>query len=83
MVYGHREQFLWNLQFIEVGDIIQIQTKNGMLQYMVEDILLLNPIDAKIFEETDYPSLTLVTCYPFIYFGTTEERYVVKTRLEF
>lgn len=83
LVYGHREQFLWNLQFIEVGDIIQIQTKNGMLQYMVEDILLLNPIDAKIFEETDYPSLTLVTCYPFIYFGTTEERYVVKTRLEF
>lgn len=83
LVYGHREQFLWHLQFIEVGDIIQIQMKNEILQYRVEEILVLNPTNAKIFEETDYPCLTLVTCYPFIYFGMTEERFVVKARLQF
>ena len=82
LVYGHREQFLWHLQFIEVGDIIEIQMKSEMIQYKVDDILILNPTDTKVFEETDYPSLTLVTCYPFIYFGTTEERFVVKASLQ-
>lgn len=82
LVYGHREQFLWDLQFIEVGDIINIQIKNEMLQYKVDDILILNPTDAKIFEGTGDPSLTLVTCYPFVYFGPTEERFVVKASLQ-
>jgi sortase A len=30
---------------------------------------------------TDYPALTLVTCYPFYYVGNAPDRFVVRAKL--
>ena len=59
-----------------------VRTTKGVFYYTVEDISILEPDDSYIFESENKATLTLVTCYPFIYFGPTKERYVVKASLD-
>ncbi len=82
VLYGHREQIFWNLKYVEIGDEIKIETLDGLLTFKINDIQVLDPDDAYIYEVTDEPTVTLVTCYPFVYMGPTPERYVVKAILE-
>ena len=81
LIYGHREEFLWELQAIAVGDEIFVQTIYGTWIYEVNEIHVLNPDDSFIFEQTKTPTLTLVTCHPFIYFGPIKNRFVVRVSL--
>lgn len=82
VLYGHREQIFWNLKYVEIGDEIKIETLDALLTFKISDIQVLDPDDAYIYEASDKPTVTLVTCYPFIYMGPTPERYVVKAVLE-
>ncbi len=82
LIYGHREQYLWSLQYLNLNDLIYIQTETQTLEFKIYDISIMSPTDSRIFKETETPTLTLVTCYPFIYFGMAEERYVVKAILQ-
>ncbi len=82
LIYGHREQFLWSLKEVQLGDKLMVRTTKGVFYYTVEDISILEPDDSYIFESENKATLTLVTCYPFIYFGPTKERYVVKASLD-
>ena len=43
---------------------------------------MLDPEDDYIYEEAETPTITLVTCYPFIYMGPTPERYARKAVIE-
>ena len=81
LIYGHREQYLWPLKDLKVGDQLTIQSVSGVFHYTVDNISIRYPNDPFIFESDDESVLTLVTCYPFIYFGPTKERYVVKATL--
>lgn len=81
LIYGHREEFLWELQNIAVGDEILVQTLYGTWIYEVGEIRVLNPDDSFIFEQTKSPTLTLVTCHPFIFFGPIPHRFVVRATL--
>ena len=81
-LYGHRENILWNLKHVEIGDEIEIETLNERLVFKITDIKILDPEDDYIYQSADIPTITLVTCYPFIYMGPTPERYVVKAVLE-
>ena len=81
VIYGHREEIFWNLKHVKVGDLIYIETLDGELEYKIEEIEIVDPDDEWIYKESDESTLTLVTCYPFIYMGPTPERYVVKAML--
>lgn len=81
VLYGHRENILWNLKNVEIGDEIKVETLEGLLVFKIYDIQVLDPEDDYIYEEAETPTITLVTCYPFIYMGPTPERYVVKATL--
>ncbi len=82
VLYGHRENILWNLKNVEIGDEIKVETLAGLLIFKIYDIQVLDPEDDYIYEEVEKPTITLVTCYPFIYMGPTPERYVVKAVME-
>ena len=80
--YGHREEIFWNLKHVEVGELITIETLDTTLTYEITEIKIVNPDDEWIYEPSEQSTITLVTCYPFIYMGPTPERYVVKASLK-
>lgn len=82
VLYGHRENILWNLKDISLGDKIYVETLEGTLTFSVSDMKVVDPEDDYIYEASEEVMITLVTCYPFIYMGPTPERYVVKAVLE-
>ena len=71
VLYGHRENILWNLKDVEIGT----------LTFEISEIQIVDPEDPYIYHTAEEPTITLVTCYPFIYMGPTLERYVVKAVL--
>ena len=81
VLYGHRENILWNLKDVEIGDNITVETLDGTLTFEVSEIQIVDPEDPYIYHTAEEPTITLVTCYPFIYMGPTPERYVVKAVL--
>jgi sortase A len=38
---------------------------------------VVGPRDTRVLEDSQQPSLTLVTCYPFRYLGPAPERFIV------
>ena len=75
--YGHRDNIFRHLKEIEIGDKITIDLLNSCIDYTVDDIYITSPNDVKIHNETNALTITLVTCYPFSYFGPAPDRYVV------
>ena len=78
IVFGHRETAFRYLKNMHVSDIIKINTQNGILEYKVCEIKIVEPDDEYILKYDGYPVLTLVTCYPFNLVGSAPERYVVR-----
>ena len=82
VLYGHRENVLWELKDIEVGDLITIQGVESTMAFEVKEIQVVDPYDSYIYEKSQEPIITLVTCYPFIYMGPTPQRFVVRAQLK-
>lgn len=82
VIYGHREEIFWNLKHVKIGDSIYIETLDDGFEYLIEAMQIVDPDNEWIYEDSDQSTLTLVTCYPFIYMGPTPERYVVKASLK-
>ena len=81
VIYGHREQHFWDLQFLSEGDLISISLEDKELKYEVYLIEVMNPKDIEIYSENDSNIITLVTCYPFIWMGKVTDRYIIKAKL--
>lgn len=81
VIYGHRENILWNLKHVDINDELMIETLDKVLKFKIFDIKIVDPGNPYIDEKSQDSVLTLVTCYPFIYMGPTPQRYVVKARL--
>lgn len=81
VIYGHRENILWNLKHVDINDELMIETLDNVLKFKIFDIKIVDPSDTYIEENSQDSVLTLVTCYPFIYMGPTPQRYVVKAIL--
>lgn len=81
VLYGHREKILWNLKDVKIDDEIIVETLTNKLVFKINDIRVVEPDDSFIYESSEKSTITLVTCYPFIYMGPTPQRYVVKAIL--
>ena len=81
VIYGHREQHFWDLQYLCEGDLISITIGEEELDYEVYLIERRMPNDAAIYEEEDSDVITLVTCYPFVWMGKVTDRYIIKAKL--
>lgn len=76
-IAGHRDGFFRVLKDIRLGDVIQVRTRLKMHRYRVTSIRIVDVGDVRLLADTEDPSVTLVTCYPFYYVGSAPQRFVV------
>ncbi|MEG0571371.1 MAG: class D sortase [Oscillospiraceae bacterium] len=82
VIYGHRDSSFRCLKNIKIGNKVIIRTKHYEYIYLVQKTLVCSPQSAFINKDYDSPYLTLVTCYPFVYSGPAQERYLVICKLD-
>lgn len=75
---AHRDRLFRPLEHIRNGDEIDLTTAHGRLQYRVLKTLIVNPRDVWVLDPIPHVSLTLITCYPFVYVGHAPHRFVVQ-----
>ena len=76
-IAGHRDGFFRVLKDIKVGDLIEVRTRIKLHRYRVTSIEIVDAADKRLLADTELPSITLVTCYPFYYIGNAPQRYIV------
>ena len=93
IISGHSSNYIWakgdfnyifqNLNNLSPGDLVDVKTvqQNGKVivyQYKVVEKFTTIPNDARIFEETGLPMITLSTCWPV---GSSARRLIVRGEL--
>ena len=73
---AHRDTFFRRLGKLHTGDVILLKDARGTQRYRVAHTAIVSPSDTEVMRPAD-GMLTLVTCYPFNYFGSAPDRYVV------
>ena len=77
-VAGHRDTFFRGLKDLRTKDEIQFSTLSGDFKYVVESLIIVEPDDVGVLAPSSEKVLTLVTCYPFSYFGSAPKRFIVR-----
>jgi LPXTG-site transpeptidase (sortase) family protein len=75
---GHRDTYFSPLEHIQSGDHIEVETRQGVYEYVVDSTQIVSPKDVWVLRATNHPTLTLVTCFPFHYFGSAPRRFIVR-----
>jgi sortase A len=75
---GHRDGFFRVLKGISPGTVIEVETHLRVHRYRVTSIDIVDAADARLLAETDDPTITLVTCYPFYFVGEAPRRFIVR-----
>lgn len=76
-IAGHRDGFFRALKGIHRDDVIEIRTRLKLHRYRVTRIEIVDAADSRLLADTEDPSITLVTCYPFYFVGNAPKRFVV------
>jgi sortase A len=77
---GHRDTFLRGLGAIRENDTIRVVTPERTYAYRVEWSAVVKPQRVDVLDSTAARSLTLITCYPFVYVGHAPKRFVVRAK---
>jgi sortase A len=80
-IAGHRDGFFRVLKDVSPGDIMELVTVGRTETFVVEEILIVDPHDISVLAPRPFPTLTLVTCYPFYYIGSAPQRYIVRASI--
>ena len=60
-IYG---ELFRDLDQLEVGDQLQVQTRSGFFTYIVRESIVVDPDDVHVMDSQGVPMLTLISCYP-------------------
>lgn len=77
VIAGHRDTFFRPLRRIQSGDAITFETLYGTYHYRVTSVEVVDPQDLAVLQSHEKPELTLLTCFPFSYFGHAPKRFIV------
>lgn len=77
---GHRDTFLRHLGDVRRNDLVLVVTAEHTYSYQVEWSAIVEPQRVEVLDSTATRSLTLVTCYPFVFAGHAPRRFVVRAR---
>jgi sortase A len=80
-IAGHRDSFFRGLEKVKVGEPIELQTLKGTDTYVIDQIKIVTPESVDVLQAGSKPSLTLVTCYPFHFVGSSPKRFIVRASL--
>jgi len=75
---AHRDGFFRALKDVAVGDEIVLETPRATTRYAVAWTKIVDPDDVSVLDETNGPTVTLVTCYPFYFVGSAPQRLIVR-----
>lgn len=76
-IAGHRDGYFRVLKDIHLGDIIEVRTQLTLHRYRVTAIDVVSMEDNRLLADTELPTVTLVTCYPFYFVGNAPQRFVI------
>lgn len=68
-----------DLDQLKPGDEVVVFTNQRPYTYIVIDTQVVEPIAVEVMEATEYPSVTLISCYPYL---VDDQRIVVTARLQ-
>jgi sortase A len=80
-IAGHRDTVFRPVRRLKVGDTLTLTTAARVFEYQVSKLSIVDPDAVHVLDPTSDPTLTLVTCYPFSYFGSAPKRYIVAAAL--
>jgi sortase A len=80
-IAGHRDSFFRVLKDISKEDIIEVVGTESTIRYRVTDTWIVEPEAVHVLDDTNQPTLTLVTCYPFYYVGNAPRRFIVRAAI--
>ena len=78
VIAAHRDTYFRPLRHILTKDIIILDTPAGSHRYSVQFTKVVSPYDVEVLNNTQQPTLTLVTCYPFYFVGPAPRRFIVR-----
>jgi len=81
IITGHRDTHFRLLRNVNQGQEITLETQGRMFRYRVVSMAVVESKDDSFYQPTREPVLTLVTCYPFSYFGRAPKRFIVRAEL--
>ncbi len=77
-IAGHRDGHFRGLREVAVGDALYFASVDGIAEYRVVRLEVVEPHEVEVLDPTPGPSITLVTCYPFVYLGDAPQRFIVR-----
>jgi sortase A len=78
---AHRDGLFRSLEGIRLNDDVRVVTARGEFHYRVTKTHIVDPDDVWVIAQTDTPTITLITCYPFSFVGNAPRRFIVKAEL--
>ena len=81
VIVGHRNSVFKTLGEAEIGDEVVMETTYGDYVYEIVETKITTGTDQSILAQTDEPTITIYTCYPFDYIGHSPDRYSVIAKL--
>ena len=77
-IAAHRDRHFRALKDVRLGDLLELESLTGSREFYVIRILIVDPEDVSVLDDTSVSMVTLVTCYPFYFVGTAPQRYIVQ-----
>jgi sortase A len=77
---GHRDTVFRGLRNLQTSDRIFLRTAEGSFEYSIESFRTVTPDQVEVLDASPYPTLTLITCFPFDFVGPAPMRYIVRAR---
>ena len=74
---GHRDGEFRPLSRLLIGDEVELTTERGTFRYRIRATKIVQPEDLSVLASTSGRTLTLITCYPFVYIGHAPQRFIV------
>lgn len=81
VIAGHRDTQFRILRNVKLGEKITLESGGRKFVYRVITRATISPTDTTSLRPTPIPMLTLITCYPFYYFGPAPQRFVIRAEL--
>jgi sortase A len=78
---GHRDTVFSKLGELKLGETVIVKSEIGLFTYEVDAIRIVEADDRTVIVPKDEATLTLTTCYPFVYIGFAPQRYIVSAKM--
>jgi sortase A len=81
-IAGHRDGYFRVLKDVTPGQRIEVETRLRRHVYRVVSTEVVDPDALHVLSDSELPTLTLVTCYPFYFLGHAPQRFIVRGAYE-